>query len=268
MTLVLITADGPEHRYVANRILAAHPVAAIFLCDPAPRRSWRTVLRRSPRQFADKALRQLYLRAVGDAAARRASLRRVLGPDSDAFARPDLLARVGQARGPRLVQELAAIRPRIVAVYGTSVIPLPVLRMAGEIALNMHTGLSPWYRGTACSFWPIVEGEADKVGATVHECTPELDGGRIFFREPARIFRGDDLHAIFARAVRTGARGYVEVIGRALEGRLEGEPQDLRIGREYRGAMRGIAAEIAARRALRRLAPALPEAGPGEAVAD
>jgi methionyl-tRNA formyltransferase len=268
MTLVLLTADGPEHRYVANRILAAHPIAAILLCDPAPRRSWRTVLRRSPRQFADKALRQLYLRAIGDASARRAGLRRVLGPQSDAFARPDLLVPVGPAKGPLLLRKLAEIRPRIIAVYGTSVIPLSVLQMAEGIALNMHTGLSPWYRGAACAFWPIVEGEADKVGATVHECTPELDGGRIFFRERARIYRGDDLHAIFARAVKTGARGYVEVIGRALEGSLEGEPQDLRTGREYRGAMRGLAAEIAARRALRRLARDLPEAGPGEAAAE
>ena len=266
MTLVLITADGPEHRYVANRILAAHDVAAILLCDPAPRRSWRKVLQKSPRRFAGKALRQLYLRAIGDAAARRAGLRRVLGPDSDAFARPELLAPVGPARGPLLLRKLAEIRPGVIAVYGTSVIPPPVLRMAEEIALNMHTGLSPWYRGTACAFWPVVEGQLDRIGATVHECTPELDGGRIFFRERARIFRGDDLHAIFARAVQTGARGYVEVIGRALQRRLEGEPQDLRLGREYRGDMRGLAAEIAARRALRRLAPGLPEAGPDEAA--
>ena len=264
MSLVLITGEGPEHRYVANRILAAHAVAAILLCAPAPRRSSRRLLRASPRAFADKALRRLYLRAIGDASARRASLRRILGPESEAFCRPDLLVPVGPAKGPLLAQKVAELRPEIIAVYGTGVIPSAILQMAGGIALNMHTGLSPWYRGTACAFWPIVEGRADRIGATVHECTPELDGGRIFFREQARIYRGDDLHAIFARAVRTGARGYVEVIGRALQGRLEGEPQDLGLGREYRGAMLGLGAEISARRALRRLARDLPEAGPAE----
>jgi methionyl-tRNA formyltransferase len=259
MSLVLITAEGPEHRYVANRIVAAHEVAAILLCDPAARRGGLQTLRRSPRRFADKALRQLYLRATGDAARRRAGLRRILGPESEGFARPDLLVPVGPARGPLLGETLAGLAPRIIAVYGTGVIPAAVLRLASEVALNMHTGLSPWYRGTACAFWPIVEGRPEMVGATVHECTAALDAGRIFFRERAPIFRGDDLHAIFARAVATGARGYVEVIGRALDGSLQGAPQDLRLGREYRGGMLGIAAELGARRALRRMARDLPE---------
>lgn len=259
MSLVLVTADGPEHRYVANRIAAAHEVAAILLCDPAPPRGWRATLQSSPRRFADKALRQLYLRATGAAARRRAGLRRILGPESEAFSRPELLVPVGPTRGRRLQETLAGLCPRIVAVYGTGVIPAAVLELAGEVALNMHTGLSPWYRGTACAFWPIVEGRPEMVGATVHECTAALDAGRIFFRERAQVFRGDDLHAIFARAVATGARGYGEVIGRALDGSLQGEPQDLRLGREYRGSMLGIAAELRARHALRRMAPDLPE---------
>ncbi len=31
--LVVITRDGPEHRYVANRIAEAHDVTAIFVAE-------------------------------------------------------------------------------------------------------------------------------------------------------------------------------------------------------------------------------------------
>ena len=137
------------------------------------------------------------------------------------------------------------------------------MNLARDIALNMHTGLSPWYRGAACAFWPIVEGKPEMVGATVHECTSKVDGGRIFFRERAHLYRGDDLHAVFGRAVAVGAQGYADVISRVVNGDLEGEMQDLTVGKEYRGAMLGLQAELAARRSLRRLARSWPEPATG-----
>lgn len=261
MTLVLITADGPEHRYVANRILAEHELAAIYLCTPSPKRKWHKVLRQSPVRFVDKVTRQLYLKLVKADAARKASLARVLGPDSTAFSRPDLLVDVGRPKAGVLLENIKSLSPDIIAVYGTGIIPDDVLYSAGNIALNMHTGLSPWYRGTACAFWPIAESEPDKVGATVHECTADLDGGRIFARSAAKLFRDDDdLGAVFARAVQAGAADYVSVIAKAKAGPLSGEAQDMTIGREYRGSDLTLKAEMKARRNLARLSLTWPKA--------
>jgi methionyl-tRNA formyltransferase len=250
--LVIVTGDGPEHRFIVNRILRDHPVAAILLCDPPPRRSWKATLRASPRRFLDKALRQLFLRLIGDARAREAALARFLGPASTGFDRPDLVIRVGRPKTGDLARRIADLTPEVIAVYGTGLIPARVLAQARTIALNLHTGLSPWYRGTACALWPLVDCRPDMIGATVHECTAVLDGGRIFFRQAADISAAADLHEVFALAVRAGADGYAETIGRALSGTLSGEPQDLSVGREYHGAELGIWAELAARRGLRR----------------
>lgn len=253
MRIVIITGDAPEHHHVANTICAAHDVAAILLCDPPPRRTWRTVLRKSLAQFVDKTARTLFLRLIGDAAQRERSLIRVLGPGAEGFARPDLVERVGRPKAGRLQQRVAELAPDIIAVYGTGIIPDAVLDLAGTVALNMHTGLSPWYRGVQCAFWPIVEGRPDMVGATVHECTAKVDGGVIYSRRAATLVRGDDLHAVFGRAVLVGAQAYAEVIAAACTGTLAGEAQDHSIGREYRGTMLGLRAELQARRMLRRL---------------
>lgn len=264
MRLVIITGDGAEHHYVANEIAARHEVSAILVCDPPRPRSWHSVLRKSPGRFLDKALRALYLKAIGDAEARRESLLRVLGPQSAAFERPDLVMRVGRPKEGTLARKVAELRPDVIAIYGTGIIPDEVLALGGSVALNMHTGLSPWYRGVACAMWPLVENEPDKIGATVHECTSAVDGGAIFFRDRAELFRGDDLHAVFARAVKAGAAGYCEVIERAAAGTLVGEPQDLTIGREYRGAALGFRSERAARRSLRRLSRTWPAERPSQ----
>jgi folate-dependent phosphoribosylglycinamide formyltransferase PurN len=263
MSIVLVTGDGPEHHYVANRITATCDVAAILVCKDQRRRSWQSVWRTSRAQFIDKACGKLYLALTGDAARREQSLRRVLGPSSVAFERADLRAEVGRPKDGALARRLAELRPDIIAVYGTGMIPDAALAAARVVALNMHTGLSPWYRGVACALWPILDGRPEMVGATVHECTANVDGGRIFRRRRAVLYRGDDIHAVFARAVEVGAEAYVEVIGEALAGRLAGEPQDLRAGREYRGSMLGFRAEWQARRSLRRLAPKFPERASG-----
>jgi methionyl-tRNA formyltransferase len=257
--IVMITGDGPEHVYVTNEICRAVEVAAILVTEqPAPR-SWRTVLKKSLGEFADKALWRLYLRMVGDRAERERQIARVLGP-AGSFDAADKVSRVGRPKAGRLRREVEALAPDYLVIYGTSMIPNSVLRLAGIRAFNMHTGVSPHYRGAACAFWPIHEGDPDNVGATVHECTAEVDGGEIYRVVRAQVYRGDGLHAIFARAVQAGAVAYVEVLREALAGRLAGEPQDLTEGREFRGYMRGIRAELTARRRLRHLQRRLPAA--------
>jgi methionyl-tRNA formyltransferase len=253
MRVVIITGDGPEHHYVANTICAAYPVSAILLCDPPSRRSWQKVLRTSLSEFVDKAARSLFLRLIGDAARRERSLLAVLGPGASGFAQPNLVEGVGWPRAGQLARRVAELAPDIIAVYGTGIIPGEVLEQASAAALNMHTGLSPWYRGVQCAFWPIVEGRPDMVGATVHACTAKVDGGIIYSRRTATLVRGDNLHAVFARAVEVGAHAYVEVIDQAIHGSLIGEAQDHSIGREYRGSMLGLRAELRARWNLRRV---------------
>jgi methionyl-tRNA formyltransferase len=169
---------------------------------------------------------------------------------------------VGQPRAGRLNDALAALAPDVIAVYGTSLIPDAALAQARRIALNLHTGISPRYRGTACTFWPIHNGEPYWVGATVHECTAAVDGGRIFATRHAPPQCGDSLHHIFARAVVAGSDAYVEVIGKALAGSIEGVPQDLSLGREYSGSARGFLSELRARRRLARMNRTWHEASP------
>ena len=263
MSIVLITGDGPEHRYVANTILERHNIAQIFICDPPKRRSWKTVFRRSKRRFVDKVLRKAYLTLIRDRQQRQTSLAEVLGPKSMAFHRQDILTRVGLPKAGVLEQKVAEIAPEIIAVYGTGIIPQDVLDLANTVALNMHTGLSPWYRGVSCALWPIIDGKPEMVGATIHECTSVVDGGRIFQRERAALHVTDDLHAIFARAVVAGAKGYSDVLSQARSGALVGDIQDSNIGKEYRGDMLGLGVELRARRALRHVFDNYPRADGG-----
>jgi methionyl-tRNA formyltransferase len=146
---------------------------------------------------------------------------------------------------------LRRLRPDAILVYGTSVVAASVLSLARDLAFNMHTGISPFYRGAHCAFWPVVNRELHMLGATVHECTPTLDAGRIFGTSRADIQADDGLHEVFARCVAAGAELYVRVVDQYLNHGLNGRPQDLSLGREYLGAMRTFGPEWKARRLIR-----------------
>jgi methionyl-tRNA formyltransferase len=250
--ITILTGTGPEHIYVANLIAEAVPVDAIIAIEDNTRRR-PTLSQLGLRRFADKALLRLLNIAERQARARNLALRDILGLDkASTFLREDLVTQMDGFDTARIAAAVAGAKPDILAVYGTRKIPDTILGLAPQ-ALNMHTGVSPNYRGTACAFWPLHENDPGNLGATVHTCTSALDGGPIFAVRRISLDRSDTLETVFAKAVAVGAVAYVEVIRKALAGELAGEPQDLAKGREFRGSMRGFAAEMRARRNLRSL---------------
>ena len=48
-------------------------------------------------------------------------------------------------------------------------------------ALNIHMGVSPYYRGSSCNFWALKDGNPDFVGATIHMLSKGLDSGPMLF---------------------------------------------------------------------------------------
>jgi hypothetical protein len=65
-------------------------------------------------------------------------------------------------------------------VFGASYIKGSLLDELVRLgALNIHMGVSPYYRGSGCNFWALHDGNADLVGATIHRLSSGLDSGDI-----------------------------------------------------------------------------------------
>jgi len=190
-TLVMITSDGPEHHYVANRILDEHDLSAIIVDRGRPQTRAERIRqlrkRYGPRQMVTRLLLKLTAKVCRDDTRRRRDLLEVFGNKAEAFARPDLVRYVDGINtdaGRAVVSETS---PDLLLVYGTGIIGKRVLDMASQLTLNLHTGMSPDYRGSNAVFWPIYNRDFHLIGATVHECTPRVDGGEIYDRASARV---------------------------------------------------------------------------------
>jgi methionyl-tRNA formyltransferase len=260
MGLVVLTNEGIEHRYVVGAIADAFPdrLDAIIICD-RPRRSLRTKLaayrrRYSTRQLASRVLARAYRTLTRADAHRAAAYRRILFPGGDpgVLPRQDLVRRVPSHNDARALALLEELQPDVIAVYGTAIIRPPVIRTARKAILNMHTGISPRYRGTDTVFWPLHNQEPEWVGVTVHQLDEGIDSGPIIHIGRPEIDADDDDASLFAKCVVVGAPLYVDAIRAALDGTLAGEPQQLEEGRNYLGVERTVGAELRVRRLLRK----------------
>ena len=53
-------------------------------------------------------------------------------------------------------RKIKQFSPKFGLIFGSDLIRSPVLEVLPFETLNLHLGLSPWYRGSATLFWPFV----------------------------------------------------------------------------------------------------------------
>ena len=97
----------------------------------------------------------------------------------------------------------------IIVVFGASWIRSPLIeKLVERNTINIHMGLSPWYRGSSCNFWALYDGHPEMVGATIHRLSRGLDSGPMLFHalpRPAPV----DAFLLGMRAVQAAHQGLV-----------------------------------------------------------
>jgi methionyl-tRNA formyltransferase len=124
---------------------------------------------------------------------------------------------------PTLLTE--ALDADIIIVFGASYIRKPLVELLlDRDAINIHMGVSPYYRGTACNFWPLYDGAPEYVGATIHLLSRGLDSGPMLFHALPEIGSDDvvDGFQLGMRAVKAAFDNLIPVI---RSGRLHEMPR-------------------------------------------
>jgi len=85
--------------------------------------------------------------------------------------------------------------------YGCHILDEEVLSLSNYESINIHGGLSPWYKGVITHFWPSYNLEPELTGMTLHKLTKKIDGGSIIHQTKADLVLGDGLHKHAGRVV-------------------------------------------------------------------
>ncbi len=142
--------------------------------------------------------------------------------------------RCGEINSPDLQKYITSFKPDIIAVLGSSVLKQEMISLASVAMLNIHSGLSPYYRGTWSYGWPIVNREPEYIGVTIHHINAGIDTGDIVFQTKPVLKDDDDLNAIFLKVIAEGIELAVKAIEELSDrGRISSYQQPGNTGRLY-----------------------------------
>jgi folate-dependent phosphoribosylglycinamide formyltransferase PurN len=195
-TALILTSTFPRHRFVVNRVAEQLDVVGV----------WQEEKSFTPERYARSAEDERII-------ARHFEARDV--SESEYFG-GDVQLRLGSsARSRRVtadgcnqnaeIEMMRRLAPDVVLVFGTGILRRPLIDAFEGRILNLHLGLSPYYRGAGTNFWPLVNREPEYVGATVHYLDAGIDTGPIVAHVRPEIRREDGPHDIGNRTISAAA---------------------------------------------------------------
>lgn len=179
--------------------------AIIFEATPSLRARIRKRLKlRSPADLLVGGIRRLVrlvVKSVGGGPRRR---------NLDLLPRPTLppgvqVHHVPSINAPEAKALLDELGPDVVLVRGTGLIRDEILQDV-PLTLNVHAGLSPYYRGSHCTEWALLNWDPYNIGVTVHQVTKAIDGGAIYGQVRVPIEALDVVASIEEKICFEGAR--------------------------------------------------------------
>ena len=188
--VVLLAGPGDSTLFVYNALRREFAVSVI-LEQRVPRSKF--LWRRVKRLGIGTALGQVLFRTIVVPALRlssRSQLREIQRQFSlDRTPMPgDAVIHVHSANSDEAVSALRKLEPTVVVVNGTRILSPNVLRAVPCKFLNIHTGITPLYRGVHGAYWALVQRRPEHCGVTVHMVDAGIDTGAIIAQ--ASIERG------------------------------------------------------------------------------
>ncbi len=106
-----------------------------------------------------------------------------------------------------------ALKSDVYVVFGASYIKGWLIDFLVEnYALNIHMGISPYYRGSSCNFWALYDNNPNYVGATIHMLSKGLDSGDMLFHCLPKLSDGHSPFDFTMQSVAAAQYGLCEAL--------------------------------------------------------
>ena len=203
MKIVFFTGNSIRHRFLANSILDGNQVLVISECKE------NTTLyeNKKPKNMIDKHFNQRY------------NTEKEIFKNNENFKSKFVSLENDEINTPEIFQIVKSFQPDLMIAFGSSIIKEPLLSILPKgHFLNIHLGLSPYYRGSGTNFWPFVNNELEYVGSTILHIDPGIDTGDIITHVIPKIELHDDVHKLGCKVIKESAITLKKIIERIENG--------------------------------------------------
>jgi folate-dependent phosphoribosylglycinamide formyltransferase PurN len=222
--LVLLVDKGALSRIVYHALAEDFSIEAVireervarstFLKRRLKRLGWRTVLG----QIVFHQCIGPWLRR--ETARRSADILREYGLDESPIP-VKCVVDVSSVNDSRTVDLLKDLAPRVVVVNGTRILEEKVLNGTSGVLLNIHEGITPFYRGVHCGYWALAAGDPEHCGVTIHKIDKGIDTGPIVAQALIRPTPADNFYTYPLLQIATSIPLLKRAVCDSLNGRLE-----------------------------------------------
>jgi folate-dependent phosphoribosylglycinamide formyltransferase PurN len=132
--------------------------------------------------------------------------------------------------------------------YGSRILSNEFLSILPKWKINLHGGLSPYYKGSATLLWPIYMQQPELVGTTLHLLSEKIDAGEIIQHSRPNIGELDSVADIGCKAIISASSDAVNILNKLQENNtLELYPQStgkLFLERDYKPSIIAVVNEL------------------------
>lgn len=216
--VVLITGNELRHRYVAAACSKQFNLAHVYFEQKA------NVHEKFELPVQDSALMARHFQL------RNESEQKYFGSYNEVSSMNHSFIETGGSNSAEVIDSIIKIVPDYIILFGSSLIKEPLLKAFENRVVNIHLGLSPYYRGSGTNFWPLVHNKPECVGATIHLATLQVDAGGILQQVRPCVSKEDSIHDLGNKTIIAAMKVLPSVIELYDQNEISPVKQDLESG--------------------------------------
>lgn len=221
--IVFLASDCDSSRWVYNSLKKEYSFASVIIEEPVSKKTL----------FKNRLKKNGFIKVMGQALfsllmvpllrykvkKRRADLKEHYQLDSSGF--NGNVIQVSSVNDDTCLAALQKIQPDIILVNGTRIISKKILQCTPAIFINMHLGITPWYRGSHGGYWALRNKDAANFGTTIHKVDTGVDTGGVLRQAFALPDKKDNFTSYPLIQVAIGIDALKEVLPNVIKGEFE-----------------------------------------------
>lgn len=96
-------------------------------------------------------------------------------------------------------------------IFGVDLILDPIIDNLPRLKINLHLGLSPWFKGSATLFWPFYFLQPQYAGSTIHFIVKDADAGKIIHQDTPELEYGQGIHHVGVNVVKESVKSLIKI---------------------------------------------------------
>lgn len=195
MKIMMLAGNKSSSHLVYQKINQTFPISTVVMEDSLSKKGMlkRRRKRLGLRTVVGQVLFQLVCLPILKRAARDRTQQIIRKEALDVAPIPDAeIQRVSSINDEETIAAIQLEAPDLVLVCGTRIISQQVLEATEAPFVNIHAGVTPYYRGSHGGYWALVKQDKRNCGVTVHYIDTGIDTGSIIAQEKIVVTSKDN----------------------------------------------------------------------------